>query len=94
MKAGDFAIFRGLPVAIESVNNGEALIRCCVEMIEGDDGFNDLLHGIQTTVSLKHLTLFTEESAQELRELYMDRVRRENTILKSIDDCLKDMHEY
>lgn len=94
MEVGDFAIFRGLPVIVHGIKGDDAEIRCCVEMLEDDDGFNDLLSECQSVVALKHLELLTESSAQELKERYTDRIKRAKAIIRGIDDCLRDMHEH
>ncbi len=79
---GDFAIFRGLPVSIKSIDGDEAEIKYYFEN-------SDLIKGFQNKVKLSYLREFNMESAAELLERCNFTIANTNLVIHAINDCLK-----
>lgn len=87
MKVGEFAIFRGLPVAIKSIKKDQAEIDYCLQLLNDEE--RKMLDGFQRKVPLDKLKPFTHESAKALRARYQKQIGQCNIVVQGIDDCLK-----
>ena len=85
MRVGDFAIFRGLPVSIKSINGDDVEIKYCLDLGEDDHLFKNF----QTKVKLINLREFNHDSAKELLDRNNYTITNLNLINQAIENCLK-----
>ena len=90
MKAGDFAIFRGIPVAIKSIEGDDVEIKHCLRLLDDEDRalFETVLEKFQTKVKLSKLKEFNTDSVKELTDSFDRQISAINIVKHAIDDCL------
>lgn len=93
---GDFAIFRGLPVSIKSINDDDVEIKYCLDLSDEDDDDDDkdFLRGFQTKVKLSNLLPLNKDSAKDLLNRYNSQISKLNVIIHGVNDCLNRIIEY